>query len=168
MSLTDVKIRNAKPHSGKAIRLHDDRGMYLEIAPSGGRWWRLKYRFGGKEKRISLGTFPEVGLKDARTRCDEARKLLSSGVDPSRQPKAAKLVRAESEDTFEKIGRQWYGKRAEIWDPAHAARVLSRLERDIFPFIGGHSIAAIEAPELLTVLQRSRSARDCSAGAGRL
>ena len=77
MSLTDTAIRNAKP-SAKPVKMFDGGGLYIEVAPSGGKWWRLKYRFGGKEKRVSLGVYPDVGLKDARDRRDEARKLLAS------------------------------------------------------------------------------------------
>ncbi len=79
MSLTDTKIRNAKP-TGKTQKLSDGGGMYLEVSPKGGKWWRLKYRFGGKEKRISLGVYPEILLKDARERRTEARKLLANHV----------------------------------------------------------------------------------------
>ncbi|HLX29035.1 MAG TPA: Arm DNA-binding domain-containing protein, partial [Casimicrobiaceae bacterium] len=81
MPLTDRAIRNAKP-CDKPVRLFDGAGMYLEIAPSGGKWWRLKYRHGGKEKRLSLGVYPDVGLADARERRDAARKLLADGKDP--------------------------------------------------------------------------------------
>jgi integrase len=155
MPLTELQIKNVKPYPGKTIRLFDARGLYIEISETGRRWWRLKYRYAGKEKRLSLGVFPETSLKEARSRCDEARKLLSDGIDPSQQRKVDRLVRAErSEDTFEKIGRVWYAKQSEVWVPEHAARILSRLERDIFPFLGGRPITAIETPELLGVLRR--------------
>jgi hypothetical protein len=155
MPLTELQIKNVRPQPGKTVRVFDARGLYLEISETGRKWWRLKYRYAGKEKRLSLGVYPETSLKDARARCDEARKLLSDGVDPSQQRKVDRLVRAErSEDTFEKIGREWYGKRSEAWVPEHAARVLSRLERDIFPFLGERPITAIETPELLGVLRR--------------
>jgi integrase len=156
--LTELQIKNAKPQPGKSIRLFDARGLYLEVSEAGRRWWRLKYRYAGKEKRLSLGVYPETSLKEARERCGEARKLLGDGVDPSIQRKVDKLASAALlEDTFEKIGREWYGKQAEVWVPEHAARILSRLERDIFPFLGGRPITAIEAPELLGVLRRIES-----------
>src|ERR1700679_125025 len=82
MPLTDVIVRNAKP-TGRTCKLSDERGLYLEVSPTGSKWWRLKYRFDGKEKRLALGVYPDVGLKDARERRDSARKLLSNGVDPS-------------------------------------------------------------------------------------
>src|SRR5277367_6076677 len=94
MSLTDTAIRNAKPGK-KAVRLFDERGLYLEVSPAGGKWWRLKYRFAGKEKRLSLGVYPDVSLKEARDRRDECRKLLASGVDPSENRKAVKLAQAD-------------------------------------------------------------------------
>jgi integrase len=155
MPLTELQIKNAKPLPGKSVRLFDARGLYLEVSAAGGRWWRLKFRYAGKEKRLSLGVYPETSLKEARARCDEARKLLSEGVDPSQQRKVDRLVRVErSEDTFEITGREWYGKQAETWNPEHAKRVLSRLERDIFPFLGGRPVTEIETPELLAVLRR--------------
>jgi len=158
MPLTELQIKKAKPEPGKSIRLFDARGMYLEVSETGRKWWRLKYRHAGKEKRLSLGVYPETTLKQARDHCDEARKLLSHGVDPSLQRKADKLASAaRSDDTFEKIGREWYEKQAEIWVPEHAGRVLSRLERDIFPFVGVRPITAIETPELLGVLRRIES-----------
>ena len=127
MPLTELQIKNVRPQPGKTVRVFDARGLYLEISETGRKWWRLKYRYAGKEKRLSLGVYPETSLKDARARCDEARKLLSDGVDPSQQRKVDRLVRAErSEDTFEKIGREWYAKQSEVWVPEHAARILSR------------------------------------------
>lgn len=97
-------------------------------------------------------------MQEARDRCDEARKLLGDGVDPSQQRQVDKLTHtARSADTFERIGREWYGKQAEVWVSEHAARILSRLERDIFPFLGGRPITAIETPELLVVLRRIES-----------
>jgi hypothetical protein len=89
MPLTDVMIRNAKP-TAKSFKLYDTSGLYLEISPSGGKWWRLKYRFNGKENRISLGVYPDVSLSNARERRSEARKKLANGIDPSRDRKAQK------------------------------------------------------------------------------
>ena len=155
MPLTELQIKNVKPQPEKTVRLFDARGLYLEISETSRRWWRLKYRYAKKEKRLSLGVYPETSLKEARVRYDETRKLLSDGIDPSQQRKVDKLVRAErSEYTFEKIGREWYAKQSEVWVPEHAARILSRLERDIFPFLSGRPITAIETPELLGVFRR--------------
>ena len=154
MPLTNAEIRNAKPHS-KARRLFDERGLYLEVSPAGGKWWRLKYRIEGKEKRLSLGIYPDVGLKEARDRRDAARKLLAGGVDPSENRKATKTARAErAANSFEVVAREWFGKYASGWTIAHGNRVMRRLERDIFPWIGGRPISEVTAPELLAVIRR--------------
>ena len=87
MPLTEHNVRNAKP-TGKTCKLSDERGLYLEVSPTGSKWWRLKYRFDGKEKRLALGVYPDVGLKDARERREAARKLLANGVDPGEHRKA--------------------------------------------------------------------------------
>lgn len=154
MSLTDTAIRNAKPDS-KPVRLFDERGLYLEIAPSGGKWWRLKYRFGGKEKRLSLGVYPDVSLKDARQRRDEARKLLADDVDPGENRKAKKLARSDlAANSFEVVAREWFAKYEPNWTAGHSSKILARLERDIFPWIGSRPIVELKAPELLACLRR--------------
>jgi integrase len=155
MPLTDVQIRNLKPEPGKKLRLFDAGGLYLEVSPTGRTYWRLKYRYAGKEKVLALGVYPETSLKDARFRRDDARRLLRTGGDPAQERKKSKLLQTQlSEETFAKIGRQWYAKQAEIWVSEHAARILSRLERDIFPFIGDRPVAEIETPEIVAVLER--------------
>lgn len=154
MPLTDTAIRNASPGE-KPVRLFDERGLYLEISPTGRKWWRLKYRFEGKEKRLSLGVYPDVKLKDARDRRDEARRLLADGVDPSSHRKAKKSARADrAANSFEVVAREWFAKNSPTWAPSHASKIIQRLEKDIFPWIGGRPIAEITAPELLTVLRR--------------
>ncbi|MBK7135407.1 MAG: integrase arm-type DNA-binding domain-containing protein [Rhodocyclales bacterium] len=157
MPLTDTAIRNAKPGK-KPLKLFDDRGLYLEISPSGGKWWRLKYRFDGKEKRLSLGIYKDVGLKEARERRDEARKLLANGVDPSENRKAQKMARADrAANSFEAVAREWYAKHSANWAPHHGDRIIRRFERDIFPWIGGRPVAEITAPELLSAVRRIES-----------
>jgi integrase len=154
MPLNNVKIRNTKPDE-KTMRLFDGGGLYLEVAPSGGKWWRLKYRFNGKEKRLSLGVYPNVGLKDARESRDEARKLLASGVDPSENRRAIKSSRFEqAANTFEVIAREWFEKNSSKWADNHSNRIIRRLEKDIFPWIGGKPITEISAPQILTCLRR--------------
>lgn len=149
MPLTATAIRNAKPRK-TARRLFDGGGLYLEVAPSGGRWWRLKYRIGGKEKRLSLGVYPAVSLADARERRDEARKLLAAGVDPSAQRQAEKREAAMRDaNTFEAVAREWHGKLSAKWTQGHADDVLRRLEANLFPDLGALPIAEIGAPELL-------------------
>jgi integrase len=162
MPLTDVAVRNAKPRD-KLYRLFDERGMYLEISAAGGKWWRLKYRFGGKEKRLSLGTYPDVSLKDARDRRDGARKLLANGVDPSVERKVQKAATTErAANSFEAVAREWFARQSPGWASTHADKVMGRLEKDVFPWLGGRAIADIKAPEVLTVLRRveSRGALD--------
>jgi hypothetical protein len=100
--------------------------MYLEVAPSGGKWWRLKYRFGGKEKRISLGVYPDVSLKEARQRRAQARQLLAREIDPSEYRKAQKAARGErSANSFEAVAREWFTKHAPNWATSYASRTLS-------------------------------------------
>ena len=154
MSLSNTAIRNAKAGE-KARKLFDGGGLYLEVAPHGGKWWRLKYRFEGKEKRLSLGVYPDVTLKDARARRDEARKLLVNGVDPSEQRKAEKAIKAdEAANSFEAIAREWFAKHSPRWSSGHAGRVIGRLEKDIFPWIGRRPITRITAPQLLETVRR--------------
>jgi integrase len=153
MPLTNTAIRNAKP-SNKPIRLFDERGLYLEVSPTGGKWWRLKFRFEGKEKRLSLGVYPDVPLKDARDRRDIARKLLADGIDPSENRKAQKLARADSAaNSFEVVAREWLNKMAPTWVDSYSSRVIARLEQDIFPRLGARPIGEITPPELLAVLR---------------
>lgn len=152
--LTDTAIRNAKP-ADKPVRLFDGGGLYLEIAPSGGKWWRLKYRFGGKEKRYSLGVYPEVTLATARKKRDEAREKLAAGIDPGEAKKAEKraslLAAAHS---FEVVARGWMNERKTTVEPAQHAKTLARMENDVFPWLGKRPIAEIDAPEILVVLKR--------------
>jgi integrase len=156
-ALTDVKARNAKPGL-KPRKLFDGRGLFLLVTPRGGRWWRFKYRFGAKAKTLSLGVYPDVGLKDARERRDDARKLLAAGVDPSAERKADRAAQAaemaRETSTFELVAREWFEKYSPIWAPSHAATVIRRLERDVFPWLGPRPVGEITAVELLEVLRR--------------
>ncbi|MGC2617628.1 MAG: integrase arm-type DNA-binding domain-containing protein, partial [Acidobacteriaceae bacterium] len=154
MPLTDVVIRSAKP-GAKVFKLYDSGGLYLEVSPSGGKWWRLKYRFGGKENRLSLGVYPETNLKTARDRRDAQRKLLAAGIDPSRSRKTEKSAQADRvANNFEQMTREWFDRFSPGWAPGHAARKMRLFERDIFPWIGPLPIAEITAPEVLSVLRR--------------
>jgi integrase len=151
--LSDAKVRTVKP-GGRNIKLFDGQGMYLLATPTGGRGWRLKYRIGGKEKLISLGTYPEVGLKEARERRDTARKQIANGKDPSVERKLAK-ARAVG-GSFEQVAREWFEKfsAAKGWAPTHSATIIRRLERDIFPYLGGRQLDEVTPADLLTVLRR--------------
>ena len=152
--LTDTAIRKSKPRP-KAFKMFDGGGLYLEVTPTGGKWWRLKYRFDGKEKRLSLGVYPDVSLKDARERRDDARKLLADSIDPSENRKAVKSARAErAANSFEVVTREWFAKHSPTWAANHSNRIIRRFERDIFPWVGGRPVAEISAPELLAVVRR--------------
>ena len=153
MALTDTAVRNTKPGK-KAVILFDERGLYLEISPAGGKWWRLKYRYQGKEKRLSLGVYPDVALKAARERRDDARKLLANSIDPSENRKAEKASRSDrSGNSFEVITREWIGKHSAGWAESHSKRLIRLFERDIFPRIGRKPIAEITPSQLLDVLR---------------
>lgn len=154
MPLTDTAIRTAKP-STAPVRMFDGGGLYLEVSPAGGKLWRLKYRYAGKEKRLALGVYPDVSLKDARAKRDEARKLLANEVDPGENRKvqaAAKVERAGN--SFEIIAREWFVKYRPTWAPDYGKNVLARLENDVFPWLGGKPIAEITATDVLAVLRR--------------
>jgi integrase len=154
MPLTDTAIRNAKP-CDKPKKMFDSGGLYLVVTPNGGKWWRLKYRFGGKEKGHSLGIYPDVSLKEARERRDEARRLLANGTDPSEHRKARKAAKNDqAANSFEVVAREWFAKNSPNWAKNHANRIIRRLERDIFPWIGGKPIADISPPQLLEVVRR--------------
>ena len=157
MPLTDIAIRSLKP-SKMPIKLFDERGLYLEVSPAGGKWWRWKFRFGGKEKRLSMGVYPDVSLKDARDRRDAARKLLADGIDPGKNRKAQKAARADSlSNSFEVVTREWFAKYSATWVANHSNRIIRLFERDIFPWIGERPIADITAPEVLSVVRRIES-----------
>ncbi len=149
MPLSDTAIRNAKAKE-KPYKLADEKGMYLLIAKTG-KYWRFDYRFEGKRKTLALGAYPDITLKDARERRDDARRLIAQGIDPSAQKKATKAAEAE---TLEAIAREWFVKFQPSWVASHADRIIRRLERDIFPWIGPRPIRDVSAPELLAVLRR--------------
>lgn len=154
MPLTDTAIRKAKPGE-KPCKLFDGRGLFLLVTPTGAKWWRFRYRYADKEKLLSVGVYPEVGLKDARSRRDEARKLLAAGLDPGEHRKAKKAARADrASNSFEVVAREWFGKYSATWAEDHGNRIIRRFERDIFPWLGGRPIAEMTAPELLTVIRR--------------
>lgn len=154
-NLTDAALRRIKP-AEKPLRFFDGGGLYLEVSPAGGRLWRWKFRFAGKEKRLALGAYPEVGLKDARAKRDEARRLLVAGVDPSIARKAVRASRAvNAENSFEAVAREWHSHvHAMKVSESHAARTLTRLEHDIFPLVGAAPVAEVAAPLLLQALRR--------------
>jgi integrase len=154
MPLTDTAIRKARAGT-KTQRLFDTGGLYLELSPAGGKWWRQKYRFLHKEKRLAHGTYPDVSLADARDKRDAARKLLAAGIDPGENKKAVKASREErAANSYEVVGREWFDKQKPLWAASHSDKILARLENDIFPWLGSRPIAEITAKELLTAINR--------------
>lgn len=157
MALTDTAIKNAKPLS-KQYRLTDGLGLYLLVRPNGAKLWRQDYRFAGKDKTLSVGIYPDVPLKVARERRDEIRTQVAGGVDPSEHRKTSKLHHAlAQENTFEAVAREWFAKQQTAWAKSHSSKIIQRLERDIFPWMGSSVISAITAPELLNTIRKIES-----------
>ena len=155
MALTDTFIKNAK-HSGKPVgdKHSDGGGLYLHIKAAG-KYWRMAYRFAGKQKTLALGVYPAVTLAQARKARDDAKATIAQGLDPSTAKRAAKVAaRSAAANTFEALAREFHATQAEGWSPDHAARWLRRLEKDLFPYVGHLSPASITAPVLLDVLRR--------------
>lgn len=151
--LTDIAIRNAKPKD-KPYKLYDGGGLFLLIQPSGGKWWRFKYRWLEKEKLLSLGTYPDTSLAEARERHIQARKALAAGNDPNAVKKEAKrLIAINAENSFELVGREWLEARSPGWTPRYTEYMRKRLEIDLFPKLGDRPIKDINAPELLSVVR---------------
>jgi integrase len=152
-SLSDTAVRNAKPKV-KPYKLADGEGLFLVVTPSGGKYWRLKYFFGGKEKLLALGVYPHINLADARERRARARKLLAAGSDPGEAKKQAKrLAIQKNENSFEVVAQEWLEKHNHEWTPRHIRARRSQLERLILPTLGKRPIADIKAPEVLSVLR---------------
>lgn len=154
MPLTDIKVKSAKSKD-KAYKLTDGGGMYLLVKPNGSKYWRLKYRFVGKEKMLSIGVYPDVSLADARQKRDEARKILAAGGDPGEVKKADKLAqKLSTENTFEAIAREWHRQKADRWSLRYRNEIIDTFEKDIFPYLGRRPIAEIKPMELLETLRR--------------
>lgn len=157
MALTDTAIRNAKPQS-KPTKLVDGDGLYLLLNPNGSKWWRLDYRFNGKRKTLSMGVYPDVPLKLARERREEARTLIAAGADPGEQRKSEKQAKAEAgSNTFEALAREWMATRGKEWTESYTSKTKSALERNAFPSIGSKPITEITAPDLLAMLRAIES-----------
>ncbi len=157
MLLTDIAIRKAKPKA-KSYKVFDGGGLYLEVAPSGGKWWRYKYRFEDKENRLSLGTYPDTSLKEARLKHSQTRKLLAKGVDPSENRKAKKRASLDSsENSFEVVAREWLAFYMKNKAASHREKVIRRFERFLFPWLGSKPIADITPPQVLEAVKRIES-----------
>lgn len=160
--LTVLAARNAAPRE-KVYRLAAGKGLYLQVMPTGAKYWRLKYRFSDAQKMLGLGVFPEVSLAQARAARDDARRLLASGVDPSMQRKVAKVAgTAIEEHSLEALAREWHALHKHEWSDSYAERIITAMERDIFPWLGKRDIGTIEPRDLLVRLQevQGRGARE--------
>ncbi|NIE52593.1 tyrosine-type recombinase/integrase [Pantoea sp. Ap-870] len=150
MALTDIKVRTAKP-TDKQYKLTDGSGMHLLVHPNGSKYWRLQYRFDGKQKMLALGVYPDVSLADARTRRDEARKLLANSIDPGDKKKNDKVEQEEAR-TFEQLAIEWHATNKK-WSEEHSRRVLKSLEDNLFPAIGKRNIADLKTRDLLVPIK---------------
>ncbi len=157
MPMTAIAANQAKPKD-KPYKLADEKGLYLQVMPNGGKYWRLKYRFGGKEKVLALGVHPEIGLKEAREKRDDARKLISGGIDPSDVKRIQKAIQGEAtENSFKAVALEWFTRKMADKSQGHQDRTMRALEKDLFPMIGGHPIGGITPPQLLAALRRIES-----------
>lgn len=163
---SDATIKAAKPKEAP-YRLPDGSGLYLLVRPDGKKWWRLDYTHEGKRKTLSLGTYPDTGLALARTKAAAEREQVAAGIDPSEARKSKKAQRTEAQeierrlaegiplaDSFEAIAREWFEKFSAGWVAGHADKIIRRLERDVFPWLGARPIAEIKAPDLLSAVRR--------------
>ncbi len=158
MKLYDKDCKHAEVRE-KPYKMADGGGLYLEVRPNGSKLWRMKYRINGKEKRLALGVYPIVGLADAREGREEAKKLLAKGIDPSeaKQKNRRDAVR-EAHNTFKAVALEWHENQKGRWSDNHYNNVLHRLQRDVFPHLGKYPITQIEAPDLLDMLRKLKSA----------
>jgi integrase len=157
MPLTDVAVRRAAPRP-KPYKLFDSDGLFILVNPAGSKWWRFKYRFGGKEKLLSLGTYPEVTLADARKRRDAERKKVADKIDPAIARKTAKASWIQNQaNSFEVVAREWIETKSASWEDSNTKKTTRRLEVDVFPWLGHKPISEITPPELLAALRRTES-----------
>ncbi len=154
MALTELEIKKAKP-ADKPYKLSDGGGLFLLVHTNCGRYWRMAYRFASKQKTLALGVYPDVSLAEARVRREQARKLLANDTDPgaAKQEQKAAFV-ALAENSFELIAREWFAKHSPNWKENHSNKIIARLEKDVFPWIGNRPIAEIAAPALLAAIRK--------------
>ena len=150
MPLTDKYIKSIVP-ADKITRHHDGSGLYLEVSPKGGKWWRLKYFIDRKEKRISLGTYPLVSLKEVREKAFETKKIISQGVDPSAQ---RQQEQREAAQTFEAVAREWLATQKKVIVSKAYQHNVRRLEMHVFPLIGNTGLKEVAPPDILAVCRR--------------
>jgi len=153
-ALTVIEVRNARPRD-TAYKLADGGGLFLFVSPKGAKSWRMKYRFGGKEKLLTFGRYPHMGLNEARMRREEAKAMQRAGIDPGKHKAEAKAVAlARAEHNFERVARDWHDSQRPRWSPPQAALILRALERDVFPALGESPVAEITVNDVLACLRK--------------
>lgn len=152
--LTDNKIKNTLKPKEANYKVGDGAGLYLLVKPNGSKYWRYDCSINGKRKTVSYGCYPEVSIKEAREAHAEARKLVKQGIDPVRERRKQKQRAMQASNTLEGMARAWHKAQLDRWSPKHANRVISALEKRVFPYIGALPIAEVEAPDILDVLRR--------------
>ncbi|OMQ24576.1 tyrosine-type recombinase/integrase [Serratia oryzae] len=153
MPLNARQVETAKPKD-KEYKLTDERGLYLLVKPNGSKYWRLKYRITGKEKKLAIGVYPDISLADARLKRDEARKMLTDGLDPSQQKQLEKQAqKITTENTFHTLALEWHAYKSKSWSEGYAENVLEALQKDIFPHVGKRPVAEIKPLEMLAALR---------------
>ena len=154
MALSNTAIINAKA-ADKSYKMYDTDGLFLQVTPQGGKWWRLKYRFDGKEKLLSLGTYPDISLSQARQKREDSKKLLAIDIDPSENRKQTKADnKLNTENSFELVAREWWQSHMTNKADSHKEKVIRRFELYLFPWIGKKPISSITAPQMLETLRR--------------
>ena len=160
MALTQLQVKNVKA-ANKPLKISDGGGLFLLVRspnPNDSKYWRLAYRFAGKQKTLALGVYPAISLSFARDRREKARKLLVNGADPGDTNKAKKVAaRVLADNSFEIVAREWFMGRSLNWKENHPSKIISRFEKDIFPWLGARSVDKIVAPILLTAIRRIES-----------
>ncbi|MGR6034474.1 MAG: tyrosine-type recombinase/integrase [Candidatus Nitrosoglobus sp.] len=148
--LTDIKCKSAKPED-KQYKLFDERGLYLLIHSNGSKYWRMRYRYAGKDKTLSFGVYPEVSLKEARDKRDDAREIIRDGIDPG------KKLKRQAKNSFGTVALEWWEKQRMRWKEEHANSVIKSLQTDVFPYLGDSDVNDIDVPKLLMVLRKIKS-----------
>ncbi len=157
MPLTAATVKNAKPQD-KPQKLSDGKGLFLLVNPNGAKYWRMSYRYGGKQKTLALGVYPDITLANARQKCEEAKQQIRNNIDPSDVKRAKKIAKVESqENSFNALALEWFAKEMPHWSTHHSDRVQRMLHKELFPFLGSRPIADITAPDLLACLRRVES-----------
>ena len=147
--LSDPEVRHAKPQD-KLYRLRDGGGFYCEVLTTGAKTWRYNYRIHGKQKTLTIGSYPDIGLSEARSLCDEAKENIKAKIDPSQQKQLRKKYTLEN--NFQAIAEKWISEQKPTWSESHYPRITSYLEKDVYPFIGSREVSSIEAPELIALI----------------